>query len=116
MRLAPPIVPPAPAREPRAARARVARTGRRWPPGRARGLASVLLGALAGLAAASAIVAAAPVVGRAGTPQATAAAPVGDSGGPVVDPGEESSSVAAVLAPAIEAGLVPASRSEAARP
>ena len=116
MRLAPPIAHPAPAREPRAERARVTRAGRPWPTVRARGLASVLLGALAGLASASAIVAAAPVVGRAAAPQATAAAPVGGSGGPGLDTGEQASSVSAVLAPAIEAGAVPVSRSEAARP
>jgi len=116
MRLAPRIAPPAPAREPRAARARIARTEGRWPPVRVRGLASVLLGTLAGFATASAIVAAAPVVGRAAAPQVTAAARVGGSGGTGLDPGEEASLVAAVLAPAIEAGVVPASRSEAARP
>ena len=116
MRLAPRIALPAPAREPRAARARVTRAGRAWPPARARGLASALQGALAGLASASAIVAAAPVVGRAAAPQVTAAAPLGGSGGPGLDAGEAASSVFAVLAPAIEAGVVPASRSEAPRP
>ena len=107
MRLARRFVPPAPALESGAARARVTR---------ARGLASVLLGALAGLALASAIVAAAPVVGRTAASPATAAASNGVGGsGHDPDPDEEASSIAAVLAPAIEAGVA-VLPTEAARP
>ena len=107
MRLARRFVSPAPAREPRAARVRVTR---------ARALGSGLLGALAGLALAGAIVAGAPVVGGAPSPQVSAAPPNGAGGGRL-DPDEEPASVAAVLAPAIEAGVVAAARRpEAARP
>ncbi len=106
MRLARRFAPPAPAREPRAARVRVTRT---------RGFASGLLGALAGLASAGAIVAGAPVV--VGTPCApvSAAAPLG-AGASSLGADDEAAPVSAVLAPAIEAGVAAAWRPEAARP
>ena len=105
---------------PTAARARVTRAGRRRAPAgahareRARGLASALLGALAGLAVGAAFVASAPAVGRAASADAAPArVPRGVAG---QASGVGASSVSAVLAPAIEAGVVPAPDPEASGP
>jgi len=76
---------------------------------RARGLVSALPGALAGIAAAGAIVASAPVVGGPGVPTVVG----GDAG---QWPGATAPAVSAVIAPALEAGVDQASRSEANRP
>ncbi len=111
MRIPPRIAAPAP---PRAAGTAVTRLGRAGLPARARALASALLGALAGLAAGSVIAAAAPGVGRTATlPSVPATVPDDDSG---LRRGAAASPVAAVLAPAIEVGVVTAPDSEAARP
>ena len=109
---------------PQATRARDARAGRPRAPAHAaapvlvrapvRGLASALLGALAGLTAGAVFVAVAPVVGRT---VAADAAPMARRGGSTSQArGETASSVSAVLAPAIDAGVVSAPDPEAARP
>jgi len=77
---------------------------------RARGLVSALPGALAGIAAAGAIVASAPVAGGEGVPTVVGG---GDAG---QWPGATATAVSAVIAPAPEAGVDQASRSEANRP
>jgi hypothetical protein len=105
---------------PRATRTRVARAGRPRVRARAsarapgRVLASVLLGALAGLAAGAAFVAGAPAVGR--TVAAGAEPMLARAGGAGQARGEAASSVSAVLAPAIDAGVVWAPDAESARP
>lgn len=79
-----------------------------------RGLASALLGALLGLAAAAAFVVGAPVVGRT-IAAGDAPAVVRDAGAGLAR-GDAASSVSSVLAPAIDAGAVSAPDAEAARP
>jgi hypothetical protein len=78
---------------------------------RRRGLASALCGALAGLAAGVVLVAVAPVVGRTAGADGAASAPRAPGGS-----GRGTAPVSAVLAPAIDSGVVPAPDSEAARP
>ncbi len=97
---------------PRAVQARIVRA--ECPRVRVRGVASALLGALAGLAAGAVFVAGAPVVGRTvGAGAAPAAVQGGDAGRAR---GEATSSVWSVLAPAIDAGVVSAPGAEAGRP
>jgi hypothetical protein len=79
-----------------------------------RGLASTLLGALAGLAAGAALVAGAPVVGRTVVADATPAAVQGAEAGQAR--GAAASSVSSVLARAIDAGVVSAPDPEATPP
>ncbi len=79
-----------------------------------RGLASALLGALAGLTVGAAFVAGAPVVGR--TVAAGGATVLVRDGSAGRVRGEAASSVSSVLAPAIDAGVVSAPDAEAARP
>jgi len=101
----------------RAARTPVPRVGvlvRARAPARAGVLASALLGALAGLAAGAVIAAAAPGVGRTASVHALPATAPDDGSG--LRGGAAASPVSAVLAPAIEVGVVPAPDPEAARP
>jgi hypothetical protein len=79
-----------------------------------RGLASALLGVLAGLAAGAACVAAAPFVGS--TVVAPAVLMAAPGGGTGLARREDAASVSAVLTPAIDAGVVSAPDPEAARP
>ena len=128
MRISPRIVVPASPLAARGPAAQVGRAGharRTWPagvpararaaaPARARALASALLGALAGLAAGAVIAAVAPGVGRTASVQPWPATAHDDQPGPR---GRAAASpVSAVLAPAIEVGIVPAPDPEAARP
>jgi hypothetical protein len=84
------------------------RRGPASKPGRACALATALAGGLAGLAAAAAFVAAAPVIGRVeAVSDATRPAMTSESSARAGAP--RAPSVATVLAPAIEAGLPPAS-------
>jgi hypothetical protein len=117
MRISPRIAALAPPRAAGTPLTRGARAGvlaRARAPAGARVLASALAGALAGLAAGAVIAAVAPGVGRTASVQALPATARDDESG--LHRGAAASPVSAVLAPAIEVGVVPAPDPGAARP
>lgn len=114
MRIPPRIAVPAPLLAARTPVTPVTRGARAGALTRARAMASALLGALSGLAAGAVIAAVAPGVGRTASVQALPATARDYES--ALRRVAAASPVSAVLAPAIEVGVVPAPDPEAARP